>query len=242
MPLSLTLVNTGDPVDASVLMTRVRSIQRYVNETNVANDRASQWCTSHHIYRPDFYGAPNPRTVFTCGCTWFRQVGASVADQWITSFHLGEGPFPVPGLFASMHFPESLAQGTVHYRLNVWASFYTYEYGGTDVDVDENSYQAATFHLGAWAAPAAPSDIRDETQRRLYKGCQTSTYNQQAFFARKQHSMFYAFAGNTKDVSTPGVVHAGVWCKPIRPATPANPEWKHIFVLQRNFVARGRLR
>jgi len=247
MPTSLTLLTAGDPVDASVLMTRSKAIQRYVNETNVAADRAATWCSSNHVYRPDFYGAPNPRTVLTCGCTWFRSVGPSVADQWITSFYLGEGPFPVPGLFATMQFPESLAQPAsngVNYRLNVFASFYAFEYGGNSTAVvDEYTNQGATFHLGAWSAPSAPSAIRDETSRRIYKGSFTGTAtNYIGYYPRKQHSMAYAFAGNTKDISTPGVIHVGVWCKPLRPATPADPEWKHIFVLQRNFIARGRIR
>ncbi len=239
MPTSLTTIAAGAAIDADVLRLKLRQIETYVNEEVAATDRGSSWCTANHIYRPDFYGSPNSHTTMVSGENYFRSRDTDPATAAYFSFYMGEGPFLIPGMSATIQVPESLEQGSVYYRLNVFASFYAYEYGGDDGNIDESTYLAATFHLGT---TARPTDIRDRTLRTLYKSSDTDTLEEPMIYPRKQHSLMWAFAGNGLGVTTPGVVSLGVWVKPFRPATVSPPYWKHIIIQQANMIARYRIR
>lgn len=240
MPTSLTLIPAGATISATTLRARLLELQHYVNEQVAASDRGNEWCTANHIYRPDFYGAPNPHTTMVSGENYFRERPVDPDYRTFFSFYMGEGPYLVPGLTATIQVPETLEQGTYYYRLNVFASFYAYEFGGNDGAMDEQTNLAATVHLGTTTSPIA---LRDRTNRPIYKGSQTYEQQNVVIFPRKQHSIQWAFPGNATGLTTPGVQSLGLWVKPFIPGTtsPA-PTWKHIIFQQANLIARYRIR
>ncbi len=246
MPTSLTLVTANSTISATALQQYARDVELYCNESIASTDRGSAWCTANHVYRPDFYGAPDPHTTLVSGETYFRSTGISAADRVFFSYYLGDGPFPVPGLQVPIQLPESLQQGSVYYRMVVTYSFYCYEYGGSDDEVlgvlqsglNEDNNHAATFHLGVGALPTA---IRDNTTRELYKGSLTEDLELAAYYPRKQHSGVWAFAGDVSGIGV-GMNSVGIYVRPRTPATTSPSLWKHIVIAQGSIIVRYKLR
>lgn len=239
MPLTITTIPANATVNAATLRSKLMEIQHYVNGEIEASDRGTAWCTANHIYRPDFYGSPDPHTTMVSGENYFRTRGVDPDDRTFFSFYMGTGPYLVPGLAATIQVPEDLEQGSVYYRLNVFASFNVYEFGGNDGAMDESTNLAATIHLGTSTNPTA---IRDRTLRPVYKGSQTYVNDYVCIYPRKQHSIQWAFAGNVNGLTTPGVQSLGLWVKPFIPGALSPPSWKHIIFQQANLIARYRIR
>ncbi len=236
MPVVLATFAAGDPIDATVLRALQAQVETYLNEGLVAGDRASGWMRANHVYRPDFFGAPNPHTTLTTGESYHRTRGASDDDRAFFSWYAGNGPYPVPGLCATIQVPETLSQGSVYYRTVISGSFYVYEYGGDDIDpaMDEMTYVSAYMQLRINESIVGTQD----TYRRLFKGslCSGATYKG-AFYPRKQHSFVHGRAGS--GTIAPGVNNIAVT---ISPLTAAANEWKFIIFQQGNLVVRYPLR
>lgn len=238
MPVVLTTIPSGDPINADTLRGLVLDVEKYVNEAIAATDRGSSWLTSNHVYRPDFYGAPDPRTTLVSGEIAFRSRGLSDPDRAFFTGFLGTGPFPIPGLNATVQIPETLDAGTYYYRLVMAASFYVYEWGGNDDDMDEYTAanQAATFNVSVNGVIQAGSDIR------LWKGSKSQAYEDVAYYPRKQASVVWASAGMGADLNV-GVNNIGIVVSPQPVAFSGGAViYKHIIVQQGNMLARYRLR
>jgi hypothetical protein len=233
MPVTLANVTAGTPISATVLRDRLQTVETYLNEQILNSDRADEWMQANHVYRPDFFGGSNPHTTLTTGESYFRSRPIAEERRAFFSYYLGQGPYPIPGLNATVQIPEDLTGLNYDYRLVVTASFYCYEYGGADGNMDESTYEASQFTLLINGVPARS----DCLERSLYKGSQTATEQASAFYPRKQISMVWG------DVSAPtvdvGVNSIGV---AVMPGTPLSTEWKHIIVQQGNLIARYFLR
>ena len=237
MPLSLTTFASGAVIDATVLRARIAAIEDYVNEGSVAGDRAAGWVTPTHIYRPDFFGAPNPHSRFSTGESIFRTKTADDRFRYMTSYVADSGSWlPVPGLQGSFALTETLSAGTTYYRLVVHASFYVYELGGgtyTAYPLDEESRNAADVALSLNGTAFGSSRQNIYSSSLMSSGQFFSAY-----YPRKQVGMIHGWAGNVDSLAV-GVNHFGVV---VQNNVPAAEGWKHIIFQQGNLLARYWLR
>ena len=232
MPTSLTTFASGATIDATILRTRVASIETYLNEEIASADRSTNWLDSNRIYRPDFFGYPDAHTRLVTGESHYRQVSTDESERRVFSYYLLSASYiPVPGLCATFHIPSA----STAYFLRIFASFYVYDFGGDDTagsPLDETTYAAANVRLAVNGTTYA------QTHRTVYKGSQTGTsFFAGAFYPRKQYSMAYTvpFSGLSAGINT-----AGVYVAPLTP--PAATEWKHLFFQQGNLVVRYYIR
>lgn len=234
MPLSLTTFPAGSVISATVVRSRLATIESYVNEGIVAGDRGTNWMDANHVYRPDFFGSPDPHTTLVSGETYFRSRGQGDADRAFFSYWLNTDIFvPVPGIGATIQLPERLDQGAYDYRVSVFASFYVYEFGGIDAPMDEISYHAADFEI------MVDGNNYAATKRTLYNGSQTSTNQTVAFYPRKQITIAQAWSATQPAPMTPGVHSFGIG---VRNYAPGSGEWKHVIAQQGAFLVRYYLR
>jgi hypothetical protein len=234
MPITLTTFASGAVIDATVLRDRLQTIEKYVNEQLVAGDRGSTWLDANHVYRADFFGGANPHTTLVSGETYYRQKGPGDAERAFFSWFLNNttGWVQVPWLNVTFQLPEQLDQGTRDYRVEAFTSFYAYEFGGDDADLDLSSDNAATFSL-----MLDGDELSGINRRPLYKGSKTGTQQLVALYPRSQVSMAHAF---TSSDLTPGVHNVGVVVQSNAPGVTT--KWKHIIVRQGAFILRYGLR
>jgi len=237
MSLTLTTVVDGTLLTAAAVEDYIAKIERYVDE-GVANADldTAPWVNSVHIFKPEFYGSPSPRTQLVSGMAHYFRKSDSLYTVAAFHYELGRETFVhIPGLQASL---KVRAPGA---RVNVTASFAAFEWGGSELIQEGGpsnitpSTLVAKFHL-----------YQDDTQlahtgRRLYGSGSTPTTEAEtvigALVARKQICMSDSLAFTT------GVHSCGVRLS-VMPivTTGALDDWKHVFVLQRNFVVDYHLR
>jgi hypothetical protein len=235
MPVTLTTFGPGAVIDASLMRAKLQQVETYVNEGIITTDRADSWMKPNHVYRPDFYGLPNMHTTMPSGESYFRSRPVAEERRAFFSYYLGGGPYPVPGINATVQIPEDLRVSvSIKYRLVCAASFYVYEFGGADGYMDESTSQACTFDFYINGESARSSSM----VRKLYKGSRTATVQNVAFYPRKQVSLVW---GDTSDpVPAVGINNVGIVVNPIDPG--AGEEWKHIVFVQSGLVCRYFLR
>tara|TARA_R100001594_G_scaffold59851_2_gene93861 strand:+ start:127 stop:1146 length:1020 start_codon:yes stop_codon:yes gene_type:complete len=109
------------------------------------------WVDSEHIFKPEFYGSPDPRMTSVSGSTHFRETNSDLSKSALFLNELtGSTWAPVPGLCSRIKLNfESMVY--------ISASFYAYEIGGiattaTRALLDESSQTPRAGHLGAIAA------------------------------------------------------------------------------------------
>ena len=82
------------------------------------------WVDSQHIFKPEFYGSPDPRMTAVSGATHFRETNSNLSEHALFNYELtGSTYAPVPGLCARIKLKHD---STVYIN----ASFYAYEIGG----------------------------------------------------------------------------------------------------------------
>ena len=76
MALSFTNFVTGDSVSSSEIKSQLDSIEDFVNEDITSSDLTTSngWLTRALIYKPEFYGSPNPRMLAVTGDIYHRKV------------------------------------------------------------------------------------------------------------------------------------------------------------------------
>jgi hypothetical protein len=240
MPISLTTIGAGAAIDATVLRTRVATIERYVNEQVAAGDRTTNWLDTVHVFAPDFQygGGAGPRVVMPGGEVAWCERTAERAGAALFYFDNSSGFVPVPGLCRTLHFPET---PTAAFRVSMCATFYAFEYGGTGAAPNGARDEASTaaqfgFFLDGNSVASSYRKIMAASDTNSAVG---APYSGQ-IYARKQVVMFHVEAGSV--FTAPGIHHVEVRCIPVTPGTPATPEWKHIFVVQGRLAIRHRLR
>ena len=226
MSLALATFAPGAVIDATTVRGLLGQIETYVNEGTVAGDRGTGWITSNHVYRPDFYGAPNSHTTLVSGESYFRERPLDPARRAWWSYYLGENStgnyYPVPGLNVTFQVPENIDADGMH-RVRVTASFYAYEFGGVDGGMDEDTYRGASFALIGDGSPLSGM------AKPIYKGSSTSATQTYAFYPRKQISFVRDFALN-RGVHTLGVG--------VQLVNNGGDQTKHVVVAQGNIIVR----
>lgn len=224
MSLTLATFASGAVINATTVRTLLGQIETYVNEGTIAADRGSTWCRANHVYRPDFYG---DHTTLVSGESYFASRPES--DQlrsWWTRY-LGDsggsnaqGYFLIPGLTKTIQIPQTLSTGS--HRVRIFASFFAYEFGGVDGNMEESVTGAASF------AMLVDGAAQTGQQKPIWKGSSTSANQAYAFYPRKQVSFIRDF-----DVAA-GVHTFGIGVVPANQGTNT----KHVVVVQGNLIVR----
>lgn len=236
MPLVLTTVTNGTVIDATAVQGYIDQIEYYLNEGIVNADLdGAAWVDSVHVFKPEFYGAPYPRTALTSGMTQYYVKNDNLYTAAGFHYNLGRnGALAIPGLQATLKIPQD------DVRVKVLASFAAYEWGGSEVANE-----------GGTLAPRTSSrtsiSIEDGVQlahtgRRIYQSGETPGTVEQSLLggmvARKQICMadYLEFDKGTHDIGVRVRVYEP-------PAVMAGyVDWKHVFVVQRNLVVDYHLR
>ena len=110
MALTFTSFASGDLVEAAELQNRLNTIEEFVNEDVTVTDFTGDagWIKQEHLYKPEFYGAPNPRLLAPSSDVYYRYV---------------------PGGHPHFH-PDSTREGQV-----VWGSAVTFKVPADDTTV-----------------------------------------------------------------------------------------------------------
>jgi hypothetical protein len=236
VPLVLTTVTNGTVIDATAVQGYIDQIEYYLNEGIVNADLdGAPWVDSVHVFKPEFYGAPYPRTALTSGMTQYYVKNDNLYTAAGFHYNLGRGgALAVPGLQATLKIPQD------DVRVKVLASFAAYEWGGSEVANEGGtlapSYVVADFHLHQDGVQLA------HTGRRIYQSGETPGTVEQSLLgglvARKQICMadYLEFDKGTHDIGVRVRVYEP-------PAVMAGyVDWKHVFVVQRNLVVDYHLR
>lgn len=238
MSLTLPTFPANSVINATLMQARVTEVERYINEEMIAADRSTLWMTSNHVYRPDFFvsgtidagGIVHGRTILTSGESSFamRSDDSATATYW--SYYLGDttgnGLFPVPGLCRTIQIPENIYTNAGH-RTRVFASFYVYEYGGDDGNIDESAA------LTAGTLDLLVDGVAQGINKPIHKGTSTGGTNAQCFYSRKQVSFIHALDLNS------GIHDIGV---AISPTNTSSDEYKHLIGLQGAIIVRNTMR
>lgn len=236
MPLVLTTVTDGTVIDATAVQGYIDQIEYYLNEgIENADLDGAPWVDSVHVFKPEFYGSPHPRTVLTSGMTQYYVKNDNLYTAASFHYNLGrDGALAIPGLQATLKIPQD------DVRVKVLASFSAYEWGGSQ-SADEGgplapSYVVADFHLYRDGTRLA------HTGRRIYQSGETPGTTQESLLggmvARKQICIADYLEVNK------GIHDIGVRVRIYEPPPPGPgiDDWKHVFVVQRNFVIDYHLR
>ena len=235
MGLTLTTVVDGTPITAAAVEDYIAKIELYLNEGVASADLdTAPWVDSVHIFKPEFYGSPSPRTKLVSGMAHYYRKTDSIYTTAAFHYELGrESYVHVPGLQATLKIPENST------RVNVTASFAAYEWGGSDV-VDEGSTLSPTSVVANFYLYQNDTQLA-HTGRRIYPSGETPTTDETsvlgALVSRKQICMSDSLSFNAGTNSCG--VRVGVQLPTV---TGAMADWKHVFVLQRNFVVDYHLR
>lgn len=230
MSLTLTTFASGATIDADTMRSIIGSIELYLNEQTIAADRATGWVTPTQVYRPDFFGAPNPHTTLTSGETYFRYVNRDIATRRFSSRYLNTDAWiPVPGLCATIQVPESMRQGAYYYLIEVFASFYVREWGGLAGALDN-------FNNRTGVASLSINGTAGYAQRYVFKGSTGGALNNTEYYTGRQVTMAYAVTVPT----TESVVNVGVTWQNASSGYAITP--KHIIFEQGNLMVRYYLR
>jgi hypothetical protein len=234
MPVTLTTFASGAVINATTLRERLQQAETYVNEEIEQSDRAEGWMEANHLYRPDFYGGANPHTTLVTGESYWRtRPLAEERRAFFAAYYGGTGPYRVPGLGATIQIPEALNPSGTRYRLVVCASFYAYEFGGSDAELSEvGAVRSATFNFMINGVMARTNSC----QRDIFKGSKTLTEQAVPFYPRKQISMVY---GDTSaPVAQVGCNNIGVTVNPVGGGGSIGTVVKHIIIVQGSMIAR----
>lgn len=237
MSLSLTTVVDGTTITAAAIDGYVSTIETYLNEGIASGDLlATPWVESTHIFKPEFFGAPDKRAELVSGNAHYRVQGDSMYTA--AAFHhdlIKNGIAYVPGLQVSFKCPANSV-------VRVLCSFAAFEWGGIGT-VNEGpaalspAPRAALFklHLDGSSVPFGST-----TNRVLYESgmsdpavpTQEESCVVGALVARKQHSIAEYVPVASAGVHTIGVSLA----IPVPVLTGISYDQRHVFVLQRSIV------
>lgn len=238
MPVSLTTVADGDPIDYDALRTYTRDIEHYINEGVVSGDLQSSapWVRSSRVFKPDIKtgGAYNYAQMVSGEIHWARfghgTFDRSVHHSEVNTRNDGGGNpgkyVPVEGMTRSFCVPEAISSSattTVNtHRVAVAMDWYCYEVGGNGT-VDDSTDHCSDFAL------FVDGTAQPETARPLYTGS-TGIGNITYFKGVKQYSLRFPVP-----ITTAGEHHIGLR---IRMYSRSANQWRHVFVSGRSMKLR----
>lgn len=241
MGLTLTTVTPGDPIDATAMRAANALIEHYVNEEIGAADlkTSAPWIEAMTIVRPRFSGGPDSgRTAWfegaTCEVHYFYEGGKDVRRAMFhTPLFDGETTatvstyVPIIGMTRTISLPEAISTGaSPQKKVNVLASWNTYEYGGHSAFPDESTHRVADFVL------MIDGDTKAATARSLWNASNPATYGTGMPMFRKQYGIQYPAT-----ISTVGIHNIGVRLRTTEmTVTAGDDDWRHIFVAERSMV------
>lgn len=230
MPVSLTTVADGDPIDYDALRIYTRDIEHYINEGVVSGDLQSSapWVRSSRVFKPDFQGGAYSFARLVSGEIHWARFGHGSFDR---SVHHSEvntradlagtaGKYvEVEGMTRTFSIPEAISAGSdPTHRVAVAMDWYCYEMGGQGT-VDDTTDHCSDFAL------FVDGDAKSTTARPLYTGS-PGDGTISSFVGAKQYSIRYPVA-----VTTAGTHNIGLR---IRMYSRAANEWRHIIVSGRS--------
>jgi hypothetical protein len=225
MGLGMPLFSAGTAVEATDIVSRVEDVEDFLNGGVVTADLQSSpaWVQHQHIYKPEFYGAPDSHVVAVSARTHWRQRGHDQYDWSVHHTSSANASFvSINGLAATVYVPN--VGGAANCFATILASFYAYEWGGF-ATADE-SILVATFSLFVNGAE------QTGTARTLFSNA--NAMSPSTVRSRKQH-------GIIKEVSlNEGIHHIDVRVKVEEPALYNDglslSQHEHIIVAGRNLV------
>ena len=227
MSLSLTPFSNGDVVNAGAVRAQMDTVENFVNTGISASDLQSSpaFVQTSHIFKPDFYGAPAPRSRHETAETHFRSGGYDRVDR--VNFHpeLSLNRWlPIRDMYVTVKVPRTC-------RFTVRAHCFVYEAGGfgEEVDVEQEPGNAIAM-LGCFVGGTKAIG----TDRFVYVG-QLGGNHDLYDWTHKNHS--WAFQHNTE--LSVGIINIGFRLKILPRAAiggALGSKAKHIIVQERSLV------
>lgn len=228
MGISLTTFTDGTTVSASAIRDIIQTIEDYVNTGITQSDLGSPgaWVDYSHVYKPDFYGSPSPRTEFQSGDVYYR-FAAEGRDNYAI-FHADPAVdvwLPVQGLCATVRHPPGASSDFL-----VMASFWAFTVAGSTGGPVTDSFMQRSARFALFL-----NDIQiPGTTREIYAiptDIATASPGPDTLFGRANISLV------GKTFLTSPTVNVGVKIKlDAVTDTGGEPDWKHTFVAARSFV------
>jgi hypothetical protein len=220
--LSFTPFSDGNTVVASQVGTVIGDIENFVNVgIGTGELRSATFLRTHHIFKPDFYGAPAPRHRFETAETHYRLSGLDRTDR--VTFHPDlavDTQIPIPGMCATIKVPQEC-------RCSIYANCYVYEAGGNaDGNLESSDQEIAQIALFLGTTQQAG------TVRRLYPG---QFKGDDRVWARKN----FSWATHLTDTLSPGILNIAFKMRlDAKAASVIQDETraKHIYVRERSLV------
>lgn len=230
MPVSLTAVVDGTPIDYDALRTYTESIEHYVNEGVVSADLQSTtpWVRSTQVFKPDFVTGIYSYARLVSGEVHWSRFGHGSFER---SVHHSEvntrndggssaGKYVVvEGMTRTFSVPAAIstsATATVNtHRVAVAMDWYCYEMGGAGT-LDEDTDHCSDFAL------FVDGTAKAATARPLYTSSSGADGTIGEFIGVKQYSIRYPVS-----ITTAGKHDIGLR---IRMYTNASAGWRHIIV------------
>tara|TARA_A100001515_G_C4563236_1_gene207287 strand:- start:101 stop:832 length:732 start_codon:yes stop_codon:yes gene_type:complete len=103
MPISIPTLTAGT-LTASAVNSIFQKLEDFINGgiDSTDFDTSLKWCKERKIVRPEFYGAPSPRTLLVSSDLHTRQVSNNLYTFVITN-DISQGYVPIPGLSATIY-------------------------------------------------------------------------------------------------------------------------------------------
>jgi len=241
MPTSNNTFFTGTVVSDAEIKTRLQDFEEWVNGGILAADtQGSAWVRSHHIYGPDFYGAPTPRAVLTTGDTHWRLSpqdstrAVVLHEEMVGTIETGDGSnwIPVEGLNATIKLDKAS-------NVVVMASWWAWETGNKNSNylslnsMEKDNYRVADFKL--W-------QVKHVTDGTVPTSNAFDSTTQSLFLSHRINNNGWTRAGakqmvchrNITNLSA-GIHTIGIRCH-ILPTMPTGSGSMNIFIRNRHLI------
>lgn len=229
MTLSFTPFADGDVVEASEVRSKIGTIENFVNTgIGVGELQSTPFLRTRHLFKPDFYGSPAPRTRAVTAETHYRLDGMTRMDRAVFHPAIVDKWIAIRGMGATIKVQQEC-------RVSVYANCYVYEVGGHcgSGSFESNDEEVARIAL------FVGTDEKAGTSRSIYPST-TDTgggSDVQYPWARKNHS----WATHLTDTLGAGIHNIGFKIymyhrAAARVGDSDGTRAKHIFIRERSFV------
>ena len=104
MPISISQLTSGQALDAATFNNIFKQIEDFLNGGMAGSDlqTSSTWAKERHVVKPEFYGAPSPRTLLVSSDLHDRTILDNLKTFVITN-DVTTDFIPIPGLSATIY-------------------------------------------------------------------------------------------------------------------------------------------